>query len=318
VIFSGKCKMESTMPVFDLFSKRQKRQRGVKPDVYTYDNLPADFRVQIVHIIRDAIGSGSLYEGTPAFHYYQYIHQTLCREYGVFSLDPHCRSNDEAVFNFMLKTDSHEQVLDVIDLCFKVLQVYTTDLSFQYNANPKITLNDAIAELNIRFKEHSIGYQFESNELMRIDSTFIHSEVIKPTLSLLSNNLYKGANEEFLKAHEHYRHGRNKECLNECLKSFESVMKSICDKHKWAYNPTDTSKKLIDICLSKEIIPSYLQSQFTSFKSLLESGIPTIRNRLGGHGQGPTSTDVKDYVASYALHLTASNIYFLMKAEENI
>jgi hypothetical protein len=43
---------------------------------------------------------------------------------------------------------------------------------------------------------------------------------------------FDGANEEYLKAHEHYRHRRNKECLTECLteclKAFESTMKIIC------------------------------------------------------------------------------------------
>jgi hypothetical protein len=44
------------MPIFDLFSKRQKRLRGEVPGVYTYDQIPQTLRVQIVHIIRDAKG----------------------------------------------------------------------------------------------------------------------------------------------------------------------------------------------------------------------------------------------------------------------
>ena len=38
------------MPIFDLFSKRQKKLRGETPDVYVYDELPNPLRVQIVHI----------------------------------------------------------------------------------------------------------------------------------------------------------------------------------------------------------------------------------------------------------------------------
>jgi hypothetical protein len=42
------------MPVFDLFSKRQKRLKGEFPDVYQYEDIPERLRVQIVHIMHDA------------------------------------------------------------------------------------------------------------------------------------------------------------------------------------------------------------------------------------------------------------------------
>ncbi len=44
------------MPTFDLFSKRRKRAAGEMPDVYTYEIIPEELRVQIVHIWGDAIG----------------------------------------------------------------------------------------------------------------------------------------------------------------------------------------------------------------------------------------------------------------------
>lgn len=146
----------------------------------------------------------------------------------------------------------------------------------------------------------------------------MQSEAVKPTLAILREKIYRGANEEFLKAHEHYRHGRHKECLNEALKSFESVMKAICAKHKWTFDQNDTAKSLIDICLKNGLIPQYLQSQFSSLRSVLESGIPTVRNKLGGHGQGASITNVTEPMARYALNLTASNILFLAEHERDI
>lgn len=47
-----------------------------------------------------------------------------------------------------------------------------------------------------------------------------------------------------------------------------------------------------------------------------EAGVPTVRNKLGGHGQGAEQIEVPDYVAAYALHLTATNILLLVNAEE--
>ena len=153
---------------------------------------------------------------------------------------------------------------------------------------------------------------------MKIDSQIIHSEVVKPVLMLLSNPIYKGANEEFLKAHEHYRKKRYKESLNEGLKAFESCLKVICQKQGWNYNERDTANRLIAIVFDKGLIPPLMQSHFSALRSTLESGVPTIRNNQSGHGQGPDEIIVPEYIAAYILHLTASNILLLVKADEDM
>lgn len=38
------------MKIYELFSKRQKRLRGEVPDVYQYETIPPELRVQVVHI----------------------------------------------------------------------------------------------------------------------------------------------------------------------------------------------------------------------------------------------------------------------------
>lgn len=37
------------MAIHDLFSKRRKQELGERPDVYAYDFLPHELRVQIIH-----------------------------------------------------------------------------------------------------------------------------------------------------------------------------------------------------------------------------------------------------------------------------
>ncbi|MNP72955.1 hypothetical protein D3C76_1696000 [compost metagenome] len=56
----------------------------------------------------------------------------------------------------------------------------------------------------------------------------------------------------------------------------------------------------------------------TSLKSMLESGIPTGRNNLGGHGQGSEIIEVPDYLVAYMLHMTASTLVFMINAEKNL
>lgn len=306
------------MAVFNIFSKRQKKLRGEVPDIFVYDRLHESLRVQIVHIIRDAFGidKGVYGHQSRPQAAYKFIHETLCREYGVFTLGKGFRESDqECVLNHLLQTPDVEKAMDVIELSFKYIDRIIKENLREYVYDTEIHINpdDAISELNERFKEHGVGYQFESCEIIRVDSTIIHSEVTKPTLSLLWNNKFKGANEEYLKAHEHYRHGRNKECLTECLKAFESTIKVICNEKGWAYNQTDTSKKLIQICFQNGLVPTFTQNQFTSLQNLLESGIPTIRNKLGGHGQGQVPQKVDDEMTRYGINLTGTNIIFLIE-----
>jgi len=93
-------------------------------------------------------------------------------------------------------------------------------------------------------------------------------------------------------------------------------MKAICTKRKWAFNPNDTAKALIEVCFREGLIPALIQSQVSAFRTTLESGIPTVRNKLGGHGQGPVVVDVPPYYTSYLLHLTATTIQLLAEAEK--
>lgn len=302
------------MAIIDLFSKRAKRARGELPDVFTYNDIPGPLRVQVVHIWADAFGSLHKYN-SKAPEAYESLYTTLCREYGVFHL-VHDPSGNPSVdlATFLLNAQEVEQVLDVIELSFQYIERVCADPSYRYYSQPKITPAEAIDELNMRFLEHGVGYAYEGGILIRKDSEFLHAEVVRPALGLLRDSHYTGANEEFLTAHEHYRRGRYKECMNECLKALESTLKTICDRKGWNYAPNATAKTLLETCFAHELIPRYLQSEFSALRALLESGVPTVRNKISGHGQGSEVMVVPRYLAAFILHLTGATIVFLADA----
>lgn len=322
-------KKEGTlMAIFNLFSKRQKILRGDSPDVYSYNSLPKALRVQIIHIWSDALGSSEDYyrqyggRGTNVQFAYKFIVDTLCREYGFFAL-PTAKEHQERRYleelaNYLLKVDDIEIQLDIVELSCRCIDKFTRNYEYLRKQNAKEQADNAINELNARFKEHGIGFQFINGEVLRVDSELIHSVAVKPALRLLNEQKYLGAQQEFLSAYEHYRHGRHKEALNDCLKSFESTMKAICEKHKWAYQPNATSKALIKVCFDHDLIPAFWQQQLGSLRSMLESSIPTGRNKLSGHGQGTTPTVIPDYLVAYMLHMTASTLVFLTTAEKTL
>ncbi|TMN44834.1 STM4504/CBY_0614 family protein [Pseudoalteromonas sp. S2755] len=308
------------MSMFELYSAKQKRLNGEVPDVYQYDELSSKLKNQIVHILEDTIGSGNAvdFANNLSAEIYQQIHKILCKELGVRSLG-YGNSYKNIVFEYFLREDLEvEECLDIVDLFFHVVDnvVRKNERSLMNHEGTSQSADDAIDELNERFKVAGVGYQFAGGEIIRVDSEFIHSEVVQPALIILQE--FDGARLEFLSAHNHYRHQRYSEALVDCNKSFESLMKAICSLHEWDFKPTDTSKKLINICLSNNLIPSYMQAQFNHFQGLLESGVPTIRNKEGSHGKGNEISTVSIELVSYTLHLTAANLVFLGECSKKL
>ncbi|MCY3789904.1 MAG: hypothetical protein OXH63_14070 [Gemmatimonadetes bacterium] len=308
------------MPIFDIFSRRQRKLRGELPDVYTYNDLPQPLRVQIVHIWMDSLGNREEYYGNMSVSKsYELTVNALRREYGVFLL-PGTSENHGNYFaelaDFLLQEKDVKKALDAVEISFRVVDRLTRDWDYLKRNNASKIADDAIEELNARFKEHGVGYQFTNGQIVRIDSEFLHAEIVKPALKLLDQPHYAGAQQEFLKAHEHYRKGNAKEALSECLKAFESVMKAICDKRGWTYGNNATAKPLIQACFDNGLIPSFWQSHYSSLRNLLESSVPTGRNKLSGHGQGTTPVSVPNHLVAYMLHMTASAIVFLVEADE--
>jgi len=204
-------------------------------------------------------------------------------------------------------------VLDAIELSFKVIDQATSRYDYLDRRGASQLADEAINELNARFREHGVGYAFDE-ELIRVDSQLLHAESVNPSTGEWISG-YEGAQAEFLNAHEHYRHGRAKEALAECLKALESVMKVICAKRGWTHDPNATSSALVKVIFDQGLVPQFWSQHFSALRSTLEAGVPTARNRLGGHGQGTQVIDVPQHLVAYAVHLTASAILFLDQSE---
>jgi len=318
------------MAILDLFSRRMKVQRGDLPrDVYVYDQLPKSLRIQLIHIWNATLGEPFRRVGygelTSAAEIFNSLVRDLRKERHVFKLyvsQDSAPAPREELWNYFLQEEDVEHALDVVELvCRAIAKVpkerHAWDL-WREETDATQLPGDAIEEINARFREDGIGYQFHDGRILRVDSQYLHSEAVRPALALLHDRRFVGPNQEFLSAHAHYRAGRPQEALVDCLKAFESTMKVICDRRRWVYPRGGGAKELIAACLSNGLVPTELQAEFTSLRSLLESGVPTIRNKNAGHGQGATVRQVPPHLVAYALHLTASSILFLIEADKNL
>jgi len=209
----------SRMSILDLYSwrKRQRADSG-KPDVYRYDEIATPLRMQIIDLWRWATGPVAtdhgfgmgLHRNDDSWDLWQAVYEALRHGKGVLLLapgdDPFARCA-----NFFLSPQAGiDDLLDILELTFRCI-ANRGDLQdwVRQKRGISITASEAIHDLNFRLREAGVGYQFENGEIIRVSSQFIHSEVIRPALTLLSDPRFKGPYKEFLHAHERYRSARS-------------------------------------------------------------------------------------------------------------
>jgi Domain of unknown function (DUF7014) len=253
---------------------------------------------------RILIGFGELVEAIsqttqadePVIEHYLSCSDDQCLDFLEFLFQTHCHCEEQAG-------------VDVINEIFR-------DAGIGYELSPFVTTETTEkidSDANSPFSS-AVRYEYTFPIATRKTSEILHAEVVTPAQQLLTDARFKGANEEYLSAHEYFRKSDNGACLNECLKAFESTMKIICHSKGWQYNQNDTASRLIAACLDNGLFPSYQQQQLTSLRGLLETSIPTPRNKQSGHGQGVQRNAVDDGLAGFVLHCTGATILLLVNA----
>ena len=295
------------MPIYDIFSKRKQRAEQTEPDVYQYDDITETLRIQLWRIFKNSIGD----KNGP----WDYARETIAQELGRETLTDFDNAQKDCL-SFLRSEKNVDHWLDLVEILAWIIDSIYRKFSVHQREDGGITQepDDAIKELNFRFREAKLGYQYENGQIIRIDNLLIHSEVTKPALQLLSDPRFKGAEEEFLDAHGHYRVGEYEDCITNALKAFESTLKAICDLKSWEYSLGPRASDLLKVIRREKLLPDYLDNSFDQLIATLKSGLPEVRNEAGGHGQGATPRQTPDYIAAYALHLAASKIVLLLRA----
>lgn len=300
--------------MYKLFSQRKKEAMGEIPEIYEYNSFPESFRNQYVFIVSDvfekANRSNSYYGRTDDL--WNITCELYAREKGLKGIagDYYTSYNNKSAYKDYVDKCSDSDFLDLLD--FTVTHILCSEVTKRCVGNEVI--NQAIFELNYRFDQHSLGYEVINGEVITKTDKHIHTNIVKPALILLHQKEFNGAENEFMLAWKHYKETHYKDAILNAGKAFESVMKSICKYMSFSYDEQrDDAKKLIQILRDNDFFPAYLESHMNGVRTTLESGVPTVRNKTSGHGQGDEIIDVSETFASYALNLTATNIVFLCR-----
>ena len=195
---------------YEIFSKRQQRIQDENPDRSQYETIPDQLRVQIFYIWEKVWETayennfGELQLSELAIDAYKSIEKTLREEYGVLSLDGGDYPDEDGygfywvVRNFLLETEEADKVIDVIEISFRYIDQVIRDKfpvsiddifgTSRRDISPDgISPDEAIDQLNWRFREHSVWYQYESGQIVKVDSQDIHSEAVKSAEEVPNN-----------------------------------------------------------------------------------------------------------------------------------
>lgn len=302
------------------------RRTMPQPETYRYD-VPMQIRRRILHTL------AALAKDWPnPFDLEEVMTQVetqVLERYGEFYRplsNAACVHNDRLLNHFLCC--SNEMALDFIEMCFRT--------------RSGCGRQDGVEAINAIFQDEAIGYEltawreidtgepaslfgrvfangknvFSSGKTIRIehpqiikkDEQYTHKEIIQPCLAALCHPKLATANSEMLVSLEGYRAGRYAAALTSCGSAFESVLKTICQHHGWAFSPDkDTCSKLVGICRDNGLFPPFYVPIFEA--------TGTIRNKLGdAHGRGPSPAySVGKEHVDHMLQLTAANIILLVR-----
>jgi hypothetical protein len=307
--------------VFKSFTQRQKEGQASFSDVFIYDHVPLTLRNQLVRTWERLFGQGwaSHYGPNEIWVRFQEFTEEAI---GVHNMVAGSNKGREALIEFFRTKATDAQVLDIVD-CFVRLAPVADRCSqaLKHRYQSSIDAETAVQEVNERLREHQLGYEAVfSNKpyLIRKDNEHVHRDIVLPALRLLHDEAFKGADDEYRKAHRHYRDGNYRDCIANCLSAFESTMKTICDRRSWSYKSDDRAKGLINACLDNGLLPGFMESHLNTIRQGLGDGAPVVRNKLGPHGQGAEIKEVPSHFAEFMLHETAAIILLLLGAYKDL
>ena len=229
------------------FFRREAEANGEIPDVWTYDNLPKNVRVQIWQTFMDSY----------ARRYAEEICKILRHELGVETL------TYQTYWSFDDKWDYEDELRDCFfaditnaRLAFSIVEYISIFIKSLNTQDSKKEIN----EINYRLKEARIGYEFntDANMLIKKSDEAVYKLSIEPAFHLLSDLKFKESIDNFAKAFSDYQSGTTKDLENaitNALKALESTIKNICKLKGYEFNEEKPLKDHVALLKNKKFLP---------------------------------------------------------------
>lgn len=163
-------------------------------------------------------------------------------------------------------------------------------------------------EINTALLEEKCPWLLADGRLFHIDPEFLDLAVVTSVIEYMQDGRFRGALDEFVEARAELTAGNYKGAVHNACKSVESVLKTILGKE------SGTASQLLRALGASDFFDDLPPGIATSIMEPVFMGLPVLRNRLGGHGQGQDVVNVTADYAELAVHLAASfNLFFVKR-----
>lgn len=312
--------------MFELFSRRRARKEGAYPPPPGKREFSPRVRDALFYLLRDTFGE---YDEAPSYitgpfagnALWERFHSTLLissDEYHAFSRRANWNAL-ENIFHFF-RAATAPALIDALDYGVFLVAHGASSL---HRSHSKYDLgrygvthspSETLARIDDMLRSEGTIYRIADDEIVVSTDDFTHNEAIVPALQALAEPGFENALQEFHAALKDLRHSDYADALSKANHAFESTMKVIASNMRWPFNENDTANRLVAVMLQHGLVPTMRESAFNGLRMLLESDVPTLRNRMpsAGHGAGTQNPNIPAPIASYAVVAAANNISLLI------
>lgn len=205
--------------------------------------------------------------------------------------------------NFLLPTIFNPFLFDIIELQYNEL-----------SSNEKADFQSAI---NSVFNQYDIPWIIVDGQMIKIDSKQFEADLKRKAHEKINElkcdePIFQSAYDEFCKAFECYAKGDYSETIANAEKSYESILKIICDKSR------GNADKLTSELAKMNILELPNTMKFEGFREKVLMSLPYIRNNSGSsHGAGAESIKISKELANFSLNICSALNTFLIEEYKN-
>ncbi len=160
-------------------------------------------------------------------------------------------------------------------------------------------------EINEAMLAFHCPWRFSDGQFFQVDSDFLDHELNQRAEGLLRQHEFQGAHDEFRSALEDLSGDEPKDAIVKASKSFESTLKT-------ATGQNGDFTALQDAFRKAGFMDDIPEDDAKAICKQVLGSLPTLRNKLGGHGQGDRVIQVPRPYALLAVHLAGALNQFVV------
>lgn len=162
------------------------------------------------------------------------------------------------------------------------------------------------AKVNEILDIHQCPWRISDGQFFKLDADFMGERLAARAHDALAANQFTGAADEFSKARRELAEGETKDAILHAGKSFESVLKVLTG------NAHGNADRLIKDFVAQGFIDDLPEDVRAGFGDQVLKTLPSLRNKLAGHGQGAEIVTVDAAYGELAVQLAAAFHNFLI------